>query len=63
MWSTSSLPLLSVSLGPRMVVTFRVLSLGQTELFNYVLRIIIVSSCETIQLYPNYLYYIGILDE
>ena len=37
MWSIPSLPLLSDSLWPRMILPVRVLSMGQIELFNHLL--------------------------
>ena len=40
MWSTSSFPLLSGSLKPRVVVPIRVPSMGQIELFNHLLEAI-----------------------
>ena len=43
MWSTPSLSLLSIYLWPRVVVHFRVTSLGQLQLFDHLLRIIIIS--------------------
>ena len=43
MWSTPHLPLLSDPLLLRVVVPARVPSMGQIELINYLLKIIIIS--------------------
>ena len=42
MWSTPSLPLLPGPLWPGVVVHVRVLSMAQIELFDHLLRIIII---------------------
>ena len=60
MWSTLSLPLLSVPLWHNVVVPIKFLPMGQLELFNHLLYVKLFNSIQMTDVKLNYLYLIGI---